>query len=130
MSIAKYKRLRELLSAQGFTDGYKVQYLAFVDTNNLSDRFMVFRPAGGGNIDAVVSSEYYVDVILVSAAGVSNEFEKMEADVEAIISYIRDNAYADSCAGQISNMGAIPSPTITTEGRMVWMLQFSCLFGQ
>ncbi|WP_430522089.1 phage tail termination protein, partial [Klebsiella pneumoniae] len=34
-----------------------------------------------------------------------------------------------TCLGQISNMGGIPSPVITAEGRMVWRLQFACLFG-
>lgn len=54
---------------------------------------------------------------------------KAEADVEAIIEYVKANPMTNRFLGQISNMGGIPSPVMTTEGRMVWRLQFACLFG-
>lgn len=130
MSNAKYSLLRDLFYSSGLTDGYKIQQLAFVDTKNLADRFMVFRPSGGTNIDGITSSQYFVDVVLVSAAGVTGEFERISDDVSAIVDFVCNNAYVDACLGQVTNMGGIPAPTMTAEGRLVWMLQFSCLYGR
>ena len=130
MSNAKHAMLLDLFSGNGLTDGYKLQQLVFIDSNDLSDRFMVFRPSGGTNVDAISSSQYFVDVILVSASGVSGEYERSFNDVSAIIDFVCNNAYVDACLGQVTNMGGIPSPTMTSEGRMVWMLQFSCLYGR
>ena len=127
----KFKLISDLFAANGLTDGYTVQNLSFFDSGDLSERFIVFRPAGGGNIDAIISSEHYVDVVIVSAGQqVSGEYERSFNDVSAIIAYVRDNPNVSACIGQMTNMGSIPAPTLTSDGRMVWMLQISCLYGQ
>ncbi|WP_456153887.1 phage tail termination protein [Rouxiella silvae] len=54
----------------------------------------------------------------------------MGADVEAIIDYIQRNVISNPCVGQITNMGGVPSPVQTTEGLLVWHLQFACLYGE
>ena len=63
MMTGKFKLISDLFAANGLTDGYTVQNLSFFDSGDLSERFIVFRPAGGGNIDAIISSEHYVDVV-------------------------------------------------------------------
>ncbi|WP_438821221.1 phage tail termination protein, partial [Enterobacter hormaechei] len=37
---------------------------------------------------------------------------------------------ADECVGYIQNMGAIPAPVLTEEGRIVFRLQFACTYGE
>lgn len=59
----------------------------------------------------------------------AGDYAKSEADVQAIIDYVKQNPMTNPCLGQISNLGGIPSPVMTEEGRMVWRLQFASLFG-
>ena len=128
MTTPMYKRVRNVLVDAGLTTGYIIQSLSWVDSGKLTDRFIVFRPNGGTAIDRDMTADYYVlvDVIAGTAKG---DKAKAEADVEAIIEYVKANPMTNRCLGQISNMGGIPSPVMTTEGRMVWRLQFACLFG-
>jgi len=123
-----YKRVRDAIVDAGIITGYIIQSLSWVDSGKLADRFIVFRPNGGTAIDRDMAADYYVlvDVIAGTAKG---DKAKTEADVEAIIEYVKANPMTNRCLGQISNMGGIPSPVMTTEGRMVWRLQFACLFG-
>lgn len=128
MNPPMYKRVRDVLVDAGIITGYIIQSLSWVDSGKLADRFIVFRPNGGTAIDRDMAADYYVlvDVIAGTANG---DKAKAEADVEAIIEYVKANPMKNRCLGQISNMGGIPSPVMTTEGRMVWRLQFACLFG-
>lgn len=128
MNPPMYKRVRDVLVDAGLITGYIIQSLSWVDSGKLADRFIVFRPNGGTAIDRDMAADYYVlvDVIAGTAKG---DKAKAEDDVEAIIEYVKANPMTNRCLGQISNMGGIPSPVMTTEGRMVWRLQFACLFG-
>lgn len=128
MNHPMHKRVRNFLVDAGLTDGYTVQSLAWNDTGKLADRFIVFRPNGGTAVDRDMAADYYVlvDVITGKSTG---DYAKSETDVQAIIDYVKQNPMTNPCLGQISNMGGIPSPVMTTEGRMVWRLQFACLFG-
>ena len=129
MTPPMHRRVRSLLVDAGLADGYKVQMLTWSDTGKKADRFMVFRPSGGGNIDPTVSSEYYVVVDVVSAFISEAEATKLEADVQSIIDYVRMMPQPHDCIGYISNLGGIPSPVTTTEGRIVYRLQFATVFG-
>lgn len=129
MTPPMHRRVRDLISGAGLTTGYTIQMLRWNDTSNLSERFIVFRPNGGSDIDRDKGAEFYilVDVITGKSAG---DYEKSESDVQAIIEYVRNNPLSDPCVGQIKNMGGIPTPVETTEGRLVWRLQFACLYGE
>ena len=48
---------------------------------------------------------------------------------QSIIDFVQANPHADDCVGKIENMGAIPTPVYTDEGRLVFRLQFACIFG-
>ena len=128
MTPQMHKRVRNFLVDAGLTAGYTVQSLAWTDTGKLAERFIVFRPNGGTAVDRDMAADYYVlvDVITGKSAG---DYAKSETDVQSIVDYVQQNPMAEPCLGQISNMGGIPSPVMTTEGRMVWRLQFACLFG-
>lgn len=67
-----------------------------------------------------------VDVI--GAKGVGAKDKALNA-VQRIVDYVRANPMADECVGYIQNMGAIPAPVLTEEGRIVFRLQFACTFG-
>ncbi|CCM85967.1 hypothetical protein BN426_5477 [Klebsiella pneumoniae subsp. pneumoniae ST258-K26BO] len=111
------------------TAGYIVQSLFWNDTGKASDRFIVFRPNGGTSVDRDMAADYYVMVDVISRGKASADYAQSENDAQAIIDYVQQNPMTHTCLGQISNMGGIPSPVITAEGRMVWRLQFACLFG-
>lgn len=122
-----YQRVSNLLEEAGLMNGYELQWLLWSDSKNPKDSFIVVRPNGGSAIDRDMAADYYVmvDVITGTSPG---DYAKSEADVQAIVDWVQQNPL-NPCIGQISNMGGIPSPVLTTEGRMVWRLQFTCLYG-
>ena len=129
MNPPMYRRVRNMLFDSHLTDDYSTQYLSWRDTGKLAERFIVFRPNGGTAVDRDLSSEYYVLVDLISGKS-TGDYEKSAADAQAIIDCIQANPISNPCVGQITNMGGIPAPVQTTEGRMVWRLQFACLYGE
>lgn len=122
-----HTRVRNHFVESGLTTGFITQLLMWNDSGKLTDAFMVFRPSGGGPIDGVISSDYYVTVDVVGAKG-ANEF--VDTTVQTIIEHIKANPLTSKCLGQITNVGGIPSPMPTTEGRLVYRLLFSCLYGE
>ncbi|ARU94560.1 phage tail termination protein [Tatumella citrea] len=129
MNPPMHKRVRNLLVDAGLTTGYTIQSLVWADSGKLTDRFIVVRPNGGSNIDRDFGAEYYVMVDVITGKN-TGDYAKSETDVQAIIDYIQQNPLSDPCVGQITNMGGIPSPVQTTEGRLVWRLQFVCTYGE
>ncbi|EAA4267281.1 TPA: hypothetical protein RY236_001277 [Salmonella enterica] len=126
MTPMMHERVRNLFVDAGLTTGFTVQQMMFDDTGNLSEAFMVFRPSGGSDIRYDLSSEYHVLVDVVSA----KDKRRAASDaVSSIIDYIQKNPISDDCVGKIQNMGNIPAPVTTTEGRLVFRLQFACQFG-
>ena len=128
MTPPMYQRVRTLLENAGLTTGYTIQYLLWSDTGKQGDRFIVFRPNGGTPPDRDMAAEHYVMVDVISSTA-DGDYAKTEADTQAIIDYIQQHPISDPCVGSITPMGGMPSPILTTEGRMVWRLQFACLFG-
>lgn len=129
MNPPMYKRVRNILVDAKLTSDHIVQSLFWTDTSRLTDRFIVFRPNGGSNVDRDISAEYYVLIDIISAKGVQ-AISDSEQTMQSIIDYIQQNPLISSCLGQITNMGGIPSPVMTTEGRAVWRLQFACTYGE
>lgn len=126
MNPPMYKRVRDVFTDAGLTDGYKTQCLFWSDDGMVTENVMVFRPNGGTNIDRDVSAEHHIIVDIVSAKGGAI---KSEQTMMSIIEFIQQNPLISGCLGQITNMGGIPPPVMTTEGRIVWRLQFACLYG-
>lgn len=127
MNPPMHTRVRNYFVDAGITEGFIPQFLMWNDTGKLTDAFMVFRPSGGGSIDEVISSEYYVTVDVVGAKGAN---ERVDTAVQNIIEHIKANPLGSNCLGQITNVGGIPPPIPTTEGRLVYRLLFSCLYGE
>lgn len=126
MTPPMYERVQQYFDDAKLTDGYIVQLLMFDDTKKLTDSFMVFRPNGGSNIRNDLGAEHYVLVDVVSAKGKRGQVTER---VQQIIDYVQANPIND-CLGVIENMGNIPAPVLTEEGRLVFRLQFACIYGE
>lgn len=127
MNPPMHTRVRNHFVDAGLTAGFTTQLLMWNDSGKLTDAFMVFRPGGGTPIDDVISSEYYVMVDIVGAKGAN---ARVDSAVQDIIEHVKLNPMGSNCLGQITNMGGIPTPVPTTEGRLVYRLMFSCLYGE
>ncbi|HGM7115499.1 TPA: hypothetical protein ACKQEX_004341 [Serratia marcescens] len=127
MTPPMHRRVRDYFVDAGLTTGFIPQMLRWRDTKDLSDQFMVFRPNGGSPIRNELGSEYY---ILVDVIGADKEDEAADNAVQSIINHIQANPMPNDCIGHIENFGGIPSPVSTTEGRLVYRLQFACLYGE
>lgn len=126
MNPPMHTRVRNYFADAGLTDGVNTQLLAWDDSGKLTDAFMVFRPNGGSAIRNQLGSEYYVLVDVIGAKGRNSQTDER---VQAIIDYVQDNPMADEFVGYLENIGSIPSPVLTTEGRLVYRLQFVATYG-
>ncbi|HAX9726171.1 TPA: hypothetical protein JS159_004239 [Serratia marcescens] len=127
MTPAMHRRVRDYFVESGLTAGFTTQMLRWRDTGKGEDKFIVFRPNGGSPVRNDLASEYLVQVDVIGAEG---EDEEVDNAVQAIISHIQNNPMPNDCIGHIENVGGIPSPVSTTEGRLVYRLQFACLYGE
>ncbi|HIE0651197.1 TPA: phage tail termination protein [Serratia marcescens] len=126
MTPAMHRRVRDYFVDAGLTTGFITQMLRWRDTGKDVDKFLVFRPNGGSPIQKDLSSDY---LVLVDVVGAVNEDEEADNAVQNIINHIQNNPMPNRCLGQIENVGGIPPPVSTAEGRLVYRLQFSCLYG-
>ncbi|HED1915179.1 TPA: hypothetical protein R4X21_004043 [Enterobacter asburiae] len=120
-----HERVRNLFVNAGLTAGFTVQQLMYDDPGDLSKAVMVFRPNGGANIRNELGSEYHV---LVDVVGAKDKRKAALDAVQRVVDYVQANPISDSCVGHIENMGGIPPPVLTEEGRIVFRLQFACLY--
>lgn len=127
MTPAMHRRVRDYFVDAGLTTGFITQMLRWRDTGKDVDKFIVFRPNSGSAIRNDLGSEY---LVMVDVVGAINEDEEADNATQAIISYIQANPMPNDCIGHIENVGGIPSPVSTTEGRLVYRLQFACLYGE
>lgn len=127
MTPMMYERVRNLFGDAGLTDGFTVQQLMYDDPGDLTKAVMVFRSNGGAPIRHDLGGEHYVLVDVIGAKGKRGD---AVSAVQNIVDYVQANPMADDCVGYIQNMGAIPAPVLTEEGRIVFRLQFACTYGE
>lgn len=127
MTPMMHERVRNMFGDAGLTAGFTVQKLMYDDPEDLTQAVMVFRPNGGSNIRHDLGSEHHV---LVDVIGAKDKRGDAADAVQRIVDYVQDNPISDSCVGHIENMGGIPPPVLTEEGRIVFRLQFACLYGE
>lgn len=127
MTPPMYERVSNFFVRAGITDGYVVQLLAFDDTKKSSDAFIVFRPNGGTDIRNDLGSDHYVLVDVISA---KDKRRAVAEKAQEIINYVEQNDINDECLGLIQNLGNMPAPILTEEGRLVFRLQFMCVYGE
>jgi len=127
MKPSMYERVRNLFVAAGLTDGRIVQLNFFEDTKKATDAFIVFRPNNGVGLPNSDSGEHHV---LVDVIGQKDKRGATAAASQDILDFIEANPLSDRCVGQIQSMGFLPPPILTEEGRPVYRLLFSCLYGE
>lgn len=121
-----YERVRNYFDDANLLSGFTPQILIWSDSGDLSEAFIVFRPNGGTAIKHGLGSDRYVMVDVIGAKG-KNAVTAYA--VESIIDHVQQNPMSDSCVGYLQNLGGIPSPALTAEGRLVYRLQFVATFG-
>lgn len=127
MTPMMHERVRNMFGDAGLTAGFMVQKLMYDDPEDLTQAVMVFRPNGGSNIRHDLGSEHHV---LIDVIGAKDKRGDAADAVQRIVDYVQANPMADECVGYIQNMGAIPAPVLTAEGRIVFRLQFACTYGE
>lgn len=127
MTPMMHERVRNMFGDAGLTAGFTVQKLMYDDPEDLTQAVMVFRPNGGSSIRHDLGSEHHV---LVDVIGAKDKRGDATNAVQRIVDYVQANPMADECVGYIQNMGAIPAPVLTAEGRIVFRLQFACTYGE
>lgn len=127
MTPMMYERVRNLFVNTGLTSGFTIQQLMYDDPGKLTEAVIVFRPNGGTNIRNELGSEYHV---IVDVIGAKDKRKDAVNAVQRIVDYVQANPISDSCVGHIENIGGIPPPVLTEEGRIVFRLQFACLYGE
>lgn len=127
MNPPMHVRLRNYFVDTGLGDGFTTQLLVWNDSGDLSEAFIVFRPNGGSNIRNDLGAEYYVMVDVIGAKGGNGA---ADSAVQTIIQRIQTDPLPGGCIGYIENFGGIPAPVLTSEGRLVYRLQFAIKYGE
>ncbi|WP_312423694.1 phage tail termination protein [Kosakonia cowanii] len=127
MTPLMFQRVSDLFVDAGLTTGFKVQQLMYDDPGSLSTAVIVFRPDGGSAIRNELGSTYYV---MVDVVGAKDKRKEALNAVQRIIEYVQENPISHPCVGHIENIGGIPPPQLTEEGRIVFRLSFACLYGE
>ncbi|MEI9689579.1 hypothetical protein [Kosakonia cowanii] len=127
MTPLMFQRVSDLFVDAGLTTGFKVQQLMYDDPGSLSTAVIVFRPDGGSAIRNELGSIYYV---MVDVVGAKDKRKEALNAVQRIIEYVQENPISHPCVGHIENIGGIPPPQLTEEGRIVFRLSFACLYGE
>ncbi|ARJ40981.1 hypothetical protein B1H58_02525 [Pantoea alhagi] len=83
--------------------------------------------SAGSAIRNQLGSEYYVLLDVIGAKGGNGVVDER---VQAIVNYVQQNPMTDDCVGYLENLGGIPAPVLTTEGRLVYRLHFAAIFGE
>ena len=127
MTPLMFQRVSDLFVDAGLTTGFKVQQLMYDDPGSLSTAVIVFRPDGGSAIRNELGSTYYV---MVDVVGAKDKRKEALNALQRIIEYVQENPISHPCVGHIENIGGIPPPQLTEEGRIVFRLSFACLYGE
>ena len=125
MTPSMHERVKNMFVDAGLTTGFTVQTLLWNDTNPALS-FMVFRPNGGTAIRYDLGNENYVLVDVIGARGKNSA---TDTAAQAILDYVQANPVADECVGKIENVGGKPAPVLSEEGRLIYRLQFACIYG-
>ena len=68
--------------------------------------------------------------VLVDVISAKDKRRAAAEKAQEIINYVEQNDITDECLGLIQNLGNVPAPILTEEGRLVFRLQFMCVYGE
>ena len=67
---------------------------------------------------------------MVGVIGAKGKNADVDEAANAILDYIQQNPMPSGCIGHIENLGGMPTPLPTAEGRLVYRLNFACIYGE
>lgn len=119
-----YQHVADFFESNGIAEGFEIQTLRWRDNGDKNTAYIVFKPAGGSAISNDLGADYYVTVDVISGLA-EGSITNLENSVKKIIEFIQENPISSDCFSHIENMGGIPAPINTTEGRLVFSLLFN-----
>lgn len=124
MSTPIFMKVRDYLVDAGLTADYKVQLAQWVEqkADTATMKYIVFQSDGGTGRLKDLGADDNVQVILVSA---ENDPQPAILRAQEILDYVTEHS-EDSCLNSIFNLGGLPPPIPTEEGRTVIRLLFRC----
>jgi hypothetical protein len=124
MSTPVFMQVRDVLVDAGLTAGYRVQLVKWIEqpADGGKSQYIVFQPDGGTGRLQDLGADDNVQVILVSA---KNDPQPAIQRAQDILDFITNNP-EDDCLNSVFNLGGLPTPTSTDEGRTVIKLLLRC----
>ncbi|QXO48974.1 hypothetical protein JC861_14085 [Morganella morganii] len=118
-----HEAFEHYLSRVGLLDDFTVQYLTWTEEpESRTQQYAVIQPDGGSGRFADLGADDNVMLILVSA---QNDPEPVLTRAKDILAYVASHPL-DCELNSIYNLGGMPKPVPTEEGRFIMQLAFRC----
>lgn len=124
MSTPVFIKFRDWLVGAGLADGYTIQLARWLEqpSDGGFTRYIVFQPNGGTARLQDLGADDNVQVVLVSG---KNDTQTVVQRAQDILDYVTEHPDND-CLNGVFNLGGIPVPASTEEGRTIISLLFRC----
>lgn len=118
-----HEKFERYLNRGNLLDGFIVQYLTWNEQpDENTQQYAVIQPDDGSGRFADLGADDFVTLVLVSA-----QYDPEPALIRAneILNFVAE--FPDDCElNSIYNLGGLPSPIPTEEGRFILKLSFRC----
>lgn len=118
-----HEKFERYLNKGNLLDGFIVQYLTWNEQpDEKTQQYAVIQPDDGGGRFADLGADDFVTLVLVSA-----QYDPEPALIRAneILNFVAE--FPDDCElNSIYNLGGLPRPIPTEEGRFILKLSFRC----
>lgn len=118
-----HEKFERYLNRGNLLDGFIVQYLTWNEQpEEKTQQYAVIQPDNGGGRFADLGADDFVTLVLVSA-----QYDPEPALIRAneILNFVAE--FPDDCElNSIYNLGGLPRPIPTEEGRFILKLSFRC----
>ncbi|MDH0356616.1 hypothetical protein [Morganella sp. GD04133] len=118
-----HEAFERYLNRVGLLDGFIVQYLTWTEElDSRTQQYAVIQPDDGSGRFSDLGADDNVMLILVSA---QNDPEPVLIRAKDILDYVASHPL-DCELNSIYNLGGMPKPVPTEEGRFIMQLAFRC----
>ncbi|NBM50715.1 phage tail termination protein [Proteus sp. G2666] len=118
-----HEKFERYLNRGNLLDGFIVQYLTWNEQpDEKTQQYAVIQPDDGNGRFADLGADDFVTLVLVSA---QHDPEPTLIRANEILNFVAE--FADDCElNSIYNLGGLPRPIPTEEGRFILKLSFRC----
>lgn len=118
-----HEKFERYLNRGNLLDGFIVQYLKWNEQpDEKTQQYAVIQPDDGNGRFADLGADDFVTLVLVSA---QHDPEPTLIRANEILNFVAE--FADDCElNSIYNLGGLPRPIPTEEGRFILKLSFRC----